>query len=129
MALEAVKIRSRRRVMMRSHEEIYELVEASNDKAQKALDCFEALHAVCQRIEIELKRQGICLGSETEDDKGAKHGSGLVGRCMRLEATVSKRFKLYDAWSKTALGFGTCLILMAPVLWWLLQDKLALVLK
>ena len=113
----------------RSHEDIYDLAQEADKKAADAADRVNQLHLVTQRVEGKLDRLIKVLGSEDEDERGRRVGTGVVGRLMRVETTVAKRFSLYDGWIKMAAGFSAAVLIAAPVIWWLVSSKVAHVLK
>ena len=48
---------------------------------------------------------------------------------MRLERDVQKRFAAWDGWVKAATGAVMAATLLGGVLWWLLGERLAELLK
>lgn len=121
---------------MRSHDEIYDLVaeahraaETAGRLAQDAVSRADLSHMTGQRIEKKLDAALTALGAEREDECGEKVGTGIVGRLMRVESSVAKRFSQYDGWVKLVVGFTAAVAVFAPALWWLLQDKIAVVLR
>jgi hypothetical protein len=48
---------------------------------------------------------------------------------MRLERDVQKRFAAWDGWVKTATGAVMAATVLGGVLWWLLGERLAELLK
>lgn len=113
----------------RSHEEIYDLVAKATENAADARSRADMSHLVGQRVEKKLDDLIKAVGSESEDDRGVRIGTGVVGRLMRLETNVGKRFALYDGWTKLVIGFSACAAVLVPVVWWLVSDKLSIVLK
>ncbi len=113
----------------RSHEEIYDLVKKAEGKATDAVHRTDLLTEVSQRIEKKLDEALKALGGEREDERGELVGTGIVGRLMRLEHNVAKRFGLYDGWVKLGMGFTAAVLVLGPVIWWLTSDKLSIVLK
>lgn len=117
--------RRRRQVNLpegRSHDEIYDLVEKSAKQAEQAWQA-------SAQIETMLKQLTYAIGTESQDEYGKPVGTGIVGRLMRLEHDVASRFGKFDGWVKIATGAGMVLAFLAPVLWWLLGDRLGLLLK
>lgn len=121
---------------MRSHEEIYDLVAAAHKAAetagrlaQDAVQRADLSHMTGQRIEKKLDEALNALGGEREDERGEKVGTGIIGRLMRVEASVTRRFAQYDGWVKLVVGFTAAVAVFGPILWWLLQERLAGVLK
>ena len=121
--------RRRKPVTLRSHEEIYDLVKRAEGKAADAVHRTDMLTEVIQRDEGKLDKVLKALGEEGEDERGERVGTGIVGRLMRLERNVAKRFGLYDGWVKLVVGFTAAVAIFGPVLWWLTSDKLSIVLK
>lgn len=121
--------RRRKPVTLRSHEDIYDLVKRAEAKAADAVHRTNMLTEVSQRIEKKLDEALKALGGEGEDERGERVGTGIVGRLMRLEGNVAKRFGLYDGWVKLAIGFTASAVFLGPVIWWLVADKLSIVLK
>jgi len=121
---------------MRSHEEIYDLVAMCGVKSEEAAkEARDAVHRtdmlteVVQRVEIKLDALAKAIGAEREDESGQRVGTGVVGRLMRLESTVAKRFGQYDGWVKLVVGFTAAAVLFIPALWWLIDGKLEGLLK
>jgi hypothetical protein len=106
----------------RSHDEIYALVEQSAKQAEQAWQA-------SAQIEAMLKHLTDAIGTESQDEYGKPVGTGIVGRLMRLERDVAHRFGKFDGWVKIATGAGMVLAFLAPVLWWLLGDRLGVLLK
>ncbi|MCA6258671.1 MAG: hypothetical protein IM650_11325 [Phenylobacterium sp.] len=106
----------------RTHEEIYALVEQSAQQAQQAWQA-------STQIEQMLKDLTEAIGSESQDEYGKPIGTGIVGRLMRLERDVASRFSKYDGWVKMLSGAAITLGIIGPILWWLLGDRLADLLK
>lgn len=128
----AEPLRPRRRKsapIPRSHEDIYDLVKRAEAKAADAVHRTNMLTEVIQRAEGKLDRVLKALGEEGEDERGERVGTGIVGRLMRLEGNVARRFGLYDGWVKLGLGFTAAVVGLGPVIWWLVSDKLSIVLK
>lgn len=131
MTVQPLPQRPRRRAPkpVRSHEEIYDLVEVANAKADDAGRRTDLQAAVVQRVETKLDRLLKAIGEETEDEYGVRTGTGLVGRLMRLETSVAKRFGQYDGWVKLVVGFTAAAAVFGPVIWWLTAAKLEVVFK
>lgn len=106
----------------KTHDEIYQLVEESGRQSAQALQATE---------EIKTLLEGLtsAIGSESLDEYGKPVGTGIVGRLMRLERDVQKRFATWDGWVKTATGAVMAATLLGGVIWWLLGDRLAELLK
>lgn len=69
------------------------------------------------------------VGYAKTDEHGALIGVGIAGDLGRLRERVDRRFARYDAFQRYAMGAMAATTLLAAVLWWLLQEKLAEVLK
>jgi hypothetical protein len=69
------------------------------------------------------------LGEEREDGAGNYLGTGLLGRVRRVERSQRSLKELYHRWIAFGSGFCACLTASVAILWWLLGDKLAIVLK
>jgi hypothetical protein len=106
----------------KTHDEIYQLVEESGRQSAQALQA---------TAEIKTLLEGLtsAIGSESLDEYGQPVGTGIVGRLMRLERDVQKRFATWDGWVKTATGAVMAATLLGGVIWWLLGDRLAELLK
>jgi hypothetical protein len=106
----------------KTHDEIYQLVEESGRQSAQALQA---------TAEIKTLLEGLtsAIGSESLDEYGKPVGTGIVGRLMRLERDVQKRFATWDGWVKTATGAVMAATLLGGVIWWLLGDRLAELLK
>lgn len=116
----------RRRVVnvpeSKTHDEIYALVEHSSRQAEQA---FQAT----SQIEQMLKDLSAAIGSESQDEYGKPVGTGIVGRLMRLERDVASRFGKYDGWIKMLSGAALAIGIIGPVVWWLIGDRLGMILK
>lgn len=106
----------------RTHEEIYQLVQESSLRAEQA---FQA----SAEIKELLGSLNLAIGSEGEDEYGKPVGTGIVGRLMRLERDVQRRFATLDGWTRMATGVAMAGGVLGVVLWWLLGEKLAALLK
>ena len=124
-----INARKRRTAPMRSHEEIYDLVKRAEGKAADAVHRTDMLTEVIQRDEGKLDKVLKALGEEGEDERGERVGTGIVGRLMRLERNVAKRFGLYDGWVKLVVGFTAAAAILLPAIWWLVSGHLEKVLK
>lgn len=69
------------------------------------------------------------LGKEEEDGNGNYKGTGLLGRMRRVEREQRSLRELYHRWIAFGAGFSACLGGAVVIVWWLLGDKLAIVLK
>ena len=106
----------------KTYDEIYALVEQSARQAEQAWQA-------SSQIEQMLKDLTHAIGSESHDEYGQPVGTGIVGRLMRLERDVQKRFATWDGWVKTATGAVMAAGLLGGVIWWLLGERLAELLK
>lgn len=71
----------------------------------------------------------LAIGEEKEDGAGNYLGTGLLGRTRRVERAQRSLRELYHRWIAFGSGFVACGGVLGAALWWLLSDKLALVLK
>ena len=131
-----INARKRRPAPMRSHEDIYDLVqkavsiaEEAKRHAADAVGRADLSHLVGQRVEKKLDALIKSVGEEGEDGRGEKVGTGAIGRLMRLETTVSKRFGIYDGWVREVVGFTAAAAILLPAIWWLVSGHLEKVLK
>lgn len=69
------------------------------------------------------------IGEEKEDGSGNYLGTGLLGRTRRVERAQRSLRELYHRWIAFGSGFVACGGVASAALWWLLSDKLAIVLK
>ena len=106
----------------KTHDEIYALVEQSARQAEQAWQA-------STQIEQMLKDLTHAIGTESHDEYGAPVGTGIVGRLMRLERDVQRRFATWDGWVKTATGAAMAATVLGGVLWWLLGERLGELLK
>lgn len=113
----------------RSHEDIYDLITETGAKAADAVHRTDLLTEVVQRVETKLDTLLKTVGLEGEDQRGEKVGTGMVGRVMRLETSVARRFGIYDGWVKLVVGFTAAAAVFLPILWWLTSGKLEVVLR
>ena len=106
----------------KTHDEIYQLIEQSASKAEQAWQA-------TAKIEEMLTGLTKAIGSESQDEYGKPIGTGIVGRLMRLERDVQRRFATLDGWTRTAAGVAMAAAVLGGVLWWLVGEKLAELLK
>ena len=106
----------------KTHEEIYQLIEASSLKADQAVQSTAEIKGLLETLTL-------AIGSESQDEYGKPVGTGIVGRLMRLERDVQRRFAVWDGWVKTATGAALAAGVLGGVLWWLLGERLAELLK
>jgi hypothetical protein len=85
--------------------------------------------AAIQRTEAHYKEISDKLGKETEDGNGGFLGTGLFGRMGRNERAVANMTMTFRIW--IAFGTGACgtIVICWGIVWWLLGDKLATILK
>lgn len=127
----------------RTHNEIYDLLERNKRDILSALSIAEEakcmaedavhrtdLHAgVVQRVETKLSDLVAVMGIDVENGAGGRARTGLIGTMHRLEAMVETKFKLWDGWTNRVIGAGLVALPLLAAIWWLVQDKLTLVLK
>jgi hypothetical protein len=106
----------------KTHDEIYQLIEASSLKADQAVQSTAEIKGLLETLTL-------AIGSESQDEYGKPVGTGIVGRLMRLERDVQRRFAVWDGWVKTATGAALAAGVLGGVLWWLLGERLAELLK
>ena len=106
----------------KTHDEIYALVEESSALSLQAIQSSAEIKGLLESLTA-------AIGTESQDEYGQPIGTGIVGRLMRLERDVQKRFATWDGWVKTATGAAMAATLLGGVLWWLLGDRLALLMK
>jgi hypothetical protein len=106
----------------RTHDEIYAVVAEVGATADRALQGNAEIKAMLETLTK-------AIGSEAHDEYGQPVGTGIVGRLMRLERDVQKRFATWDGWVKAATGAVMAATLLGGVLWWLLGERLAELLK
>jgi hypothetical protein len=106
----------------KTHDEIYQLIEASSLKADQAVQATAEIKGLLETLTA-------AIGSESQDEYGKPVGTGIVGRLMRLERDVQRRFAVWDGWVKTATGAALAAGILGGVLWWLLGERLAELLK
>ncbi len=136
MSESVAKPRRRRSVVTRSHEDIYKLVEKALEQAEHArtsatdaVSRSDLAHLVGQRIEGKVDGLVKTIGSQDEDERGERVGTGVIGRLMRLETTVARRFSLYDGWAKLVIGFTAAAVIAGPIIWWLVSGRLSPILQ
>ena len=106
----------------KTHDEIYQLVEASALKADQAVQA-------SAEIKVLIEGLTLAIGAESFDEYGKPVGTGIVGRLMRLERDVQKRFATWDGWVRMASGAALAAGVLGAVLWWVLGERLAELLK
>lgn len=113
----------------RSHEDIYDAVSEASRKADDAVHRTDLMAQTLQRVESKVDDVMKILGHGGEDEQGRPIGTGLVGTVMRLSKHVGDRFRLYDRWMALAIGGIAVGLPMAVAIWWLIQERVAEVLK
>jgi len=99
-------------------------------RRQDALERNDELRALAmQRIEIKADQILQALGDEGEDRYGRPIGTGIVGRLMRLELRVERRFGLYDGLRRYAAGVAAGVAVAGAALWWVISDRIGSLLK
>ena len=106
----------------KTHDEIYQLIEESSLKADQAVQASAEIKGLLEALTA-------AIGSEGQDEYGQPVGTGIVGRLMRLERDVQRRFATLDGWTRTAAGVAMAAAVLGGVLWWLVGEKLAELLK
>jgi hypothetical protein len=106
----------------KTHDEIYQLIEASSLKADQAVQASAEIKGLLESL-------ARSIGTESQDEYGVPVGTGIVGRLMRLERDVQRRFATWDGWVKTATGAIAAATVLGGVLWWLLGERLGELLK
>lgn len=82
-----------------------------------------------QRVEGKMDTILMLVGSEEEDGDGGYKGVGLLGRMRRVEESQNTLLSKYKTWIAWGGGFCTAGVSMTAFIWWLISDKLELVLK
>jgi hypothetical protein len=81
------------------------------------------------RVESKMDAILLLVGAEEEDGDGGFKGVGLLGRMRRVEESQTSLLSKYKMWIAWGGGFLTCGSAMTLFIWWLVADKLELVLK
>jgi hypothetical protein len=79
-----------------------------------------------QRVEGKLDGLIKLVGFEEEDERGERIGKGILGRLIRLEAKVEKKFAIYDGMIKWGAGLFAGLTATGASVWLLAKEKLGL---
>lgn len=82
-----------------------------------------------QRVETKVDRLSSTVGDEKEDGHGQVIATGLVGRQHRTEQKVKDMIITYRVWIAFGTGFVVCGGGMLAAFWWLIGDKVSMVLK
>jgi hypothetical protein len=106
----------------KTHDEISQLVADSSLKADQAVQA-------SAEIKDLIKGLTLAIGTESQDEYGQPVGTGIVGRLMRLERDVQRRFATWDGWVRMATGAALAAGVLGAVLWWVLGERLAELLK
>jgi hypothetical protein len=69
------------------------------------------------------------VGEEKEDGAGGMVSTGMMGRMRRAEKSIQNMLLQYKVWIAFGSGFMLCAGGFVAALWWLVGDKLAVVLK
>ncbi len=89
----------------------------------------QAVQVSMAQMAKDLSVVAQAIGEEKEDGQGNYLGTGLLGRTRRVERAQRSLRELYHRWIAFGSGFVACGGVAGAALWWLLSDKLALVLK
>jgi negative regulator of sigma E activity len=116
------RVRAVNQVEGKTHDEIYQLIEESSLKSDQAVQASAEIKELLEKL-------NLAIGSEGEDEYGKPIGTGIVGRLMRLERDVQRRFATLDGWTRTATGVAMAAAVLGGVLWWLVRERLAELLK
>lgn len=81
------------------------------------------------QIAKDLGTVAAAIGEEKEDGQGNYLGTGLLGRTRRVERAQRSLRELYHRWIAFGSGFVMCAGAFVVALWWLIGDKVAIVLK
>lgn len=101
-------------------------MESKIDELTAHIDLF---HTVVQRVETKMEKALGLLGEEKEDGLGNLVGTGMMGRLRRNENAVKDLRTAYKIWIAFGSGFIFSLGSTAAIVWWLIGDKLGVVLK
>lgn len=82
-----------------------------------------------QRVEGKMDAILLLVGAEEEDGEGGFKGVGLLGRMRRVEESQASLLGKYKTWIAWGGGFVTAGTAMTAFIWWLVADKLEIVLK
>ncbi|MCA3742051.1 hypothetical protein [Phenylobacterium sp.] len=127
------RVRAVNQVEGKTHDEIYQLIEESSLKSDQAVQASAEIKGLLEALTA-------AIGSEGQDEYGQPVGTGIVGRLMRLERDVQhrfvtlerdvqRRFATLDGWTRTATGVAMAAAVLGAVIWWLVGEKLAELLK
>lgn len=127
------RVRAVNPVEGKTHDEIYQLIEESSLKSDQAVQASAEIKGLLEALTA-------AIGSEGQDEYGQPVGTGIVGRLMRLERDVQhrfvtlerdvqRRFATLDGWTRTATGVAMASAVLGAVIWWLVGEKLAELLK
>lgn len=115
-------------VMKKLEEHDRKFEQQSNDSNLTTL-ALQGVQKEVKGVVQALEKIALVLGNEEEDGAGNFRGTGIVGRTRRNESEVRKLKALYHRWIAWGAGFTTCAALFLVAMWWLIGDKLAIVLK
>lgn len=131
-AEEPAKTRPRRRrdaPTSRSHEEIYGLCETALRRSKEATRVGDLMTQTMQRVETKVDELKRTVGHAGRDEHGHVVGTGMAGHLARLDKQVDDKFTRYDRWISRAIGFGIALVPLGGLIWWLLSERLAHLLR
>lgn len=89
----------------------------------------QAVQTAIAQMAKDVSVIALAIGEEKEDGQGNYLGTGLLGRTRRVERAQRSLRELYHRWIAFGSGFVACGGVASAALWWLLSDKLSLVLK
>jgi hypothetical protein len=108
---------------------VYTRMDGQDKKVDESIARVDLMHGALQRVEKSQAAIMEAIGKEEEDGHGGIKGTGLMGRMRRTEKEVEKMVSTYKVWIAFGSGIVTTGSLFLVAVWWLIGDKLELVLK
>lgn len=106
-----------------------EKIDEIGTDVKKLIAGFEEHKSVTSAISGQVETLTKLVGEEKEDGAGNILSTGMIGRMRRNEGAVDKMTRTYRAWISFGSGFVMAGGALLIALWWLVGDRLAVLLR
>lgn len=107
-----------------------------NEKHDELRNMFEGMAERMDSMNLKLNEHGFqfagllkVLGTEAEDGDGGVKATGLFGKVRRQGLDLTKLKTDFRVWTAYGMGFMCAAAMALTGFWWLVGDKLDLILK